>query len=104
MRAARPIIAREVPGRSAAGNLDSIDQVLAQLFLARGVTAASELDYSLAELAPISSLEHVAEAVELILKHRDERIVIIGDFDVDGATSTALLLRCFTAFGFKDVD
>ena len=33
-----------------------------------------------------------------------KRITIIGDFDVDGATSTALVLRCLRAFGFADVD
>ena len=29
---------------------------------------------------------------------------MVGDFDVDGATSTALVLRCLREFGFKDVD
>ena len=37
------------------------------------------------------------------MEHRNERIVVVGDFDVDGATSTALLLRCFKAYGFSDV-
>ena len=33
-----------------------------------------------------------------------QRIIIVGDFDVDGATSTALMIRCFRAFGFADVE
>ena len=74
------------------------------LFQTRGVMSANELDYSLARMAPVGSLEHTDEAVDLLLKHRDDRIIIVGDFDVDGATSTALLMRCFRAFGFADVD
>jgi single-stranded-DNA-specific exonuclease len=70
----------------------------------RGVKSAKQLDYGLAGLAPVGSLENIAAAVDLLLKHRDQRIVIVGDFDVDGATSTALLMRCFSAFGFTQVD
>jgi len=70
----------------------------------RGVTSIGELDNGLASLAPVSSLDNVDAAVDLLLSNRDERIVIVGDFDVDGATSTALMLRCLRDFGFKDVD
>ena len=84
--------------------LDTLDPIHARLFLARGVTDINELDYSLSRMAPVSSLEHLDEAVELLLQNKDRRIVIVGDFDVDGATSTALLLRCFAAFGFRNVD
>ena len=76
----------------------------ARLFAMRGITVASELDYGLANLAPVSSLDNIDAAVELLLSKRDERIVVVGDFDVDGATSTALMLRCLREFGFKDVD
>ncbi len=38
------------------------------------------------------------------MANREERIVVVGDFDVDGATSTALVLRCLREFGFADVD
>jgi single-stranded-DNA-specific exonuclease len=70
----------------------------------RGLTDAQQLDYSLARLAPISSLEHVDEAAKLVIEKRDDRVIVIGDFDVDGATSTALVLRCLRDFGFKDVE
>jgi single-stranded-DNA-specific exonuclease len=98
----RPIINRSVPGDFAA--LEAVDPLFARLYAARGVTSPEQLDYGLAGLLPISSLEHVADAVALLLKHRDGRIIVVGDFDVDGATSTALLLRCLRAFGFADVD
>ncbi len=102
MMALRPISRRRAPETPAA--LPDIDPLLARLFAARGVRNVSELDYGLASLAPISSLEHVDDAVRLLLAHRDGRIVIVGDFDVDGATSTALMMRCLCEFGFRDVD
>ena len=103
MNKARPIVLRETL-QQAAPAFGDIDPIHARLFQARGVSDASELDYSLARLVPVSSLENISAAVELLLAHRDGRIVIVGDFDVDGATSTALLMRCFAAFGFADVD
>lgn len=63
-----------------------------------------ELDYGLGKLAPVGSLDGIAAAVELLLRCIDKRIVVIGDFDVDGATSTALMLRCLRAFGFLEVE
>lgn len=104
MNGTRPIVFREPPAAADLAAFESLDPILARLFLSRGVTDASDLDYALGQLAPVSSLEHIDAAVDLVLEHRDQRILIIGDFDVDGATSTALLLRCFAAFGFENVD
>jgi len=70
----------------------------------RGLTTADELNYGLAKLAPVGALENIDAAAELVISKRDERIVVVGDFDVDGATSTALVLRCLREFGFKDVE
>ena len=103
MKNGRPVILRESPTTEAMSNLGSLDPIHARLFLARGVTGADELDYSLSRMAPVSSLEHLDEAVDLLLENKYQRIVIVGDFDVDGATSTALLLRCLAAFGFNNV-
>jgi single-stranded-DNA-specific exonuclease len=80
-----------------------LNPVHARLYATRGVTTPDQLDYGLGGLAPVGSLEHLDDAVDLLMQHRNERIVIVGDFDVDGATSTALLLRCFQAYGFANV-
>ena len=100
----RPVVLRAVPEPSVLPQLTAFDPVCARLYASRGVSSAAELNYGLAGLAPVSSLDNIAAAVELLEAHRDQRIVIIGDFDVDGATSTALMLRCLRAFGFADVD
>ncbi|MDJ0812165.1 MAG: single-stranded-DNA-specific exonuclease RecJ [Woeseiaceae bacterium] len=97
----RPITRRELPESF---DIDGIDPLFARLYASRGVTSAAQLDYGLAGLAPVGSLDNIAAAVELLLAHRGDRIIVIGDFDVDGATSTALMLRCLDAFGFPDVD
>ena len=81
-----------------------IDPLHARLYALRGLTTVDELDYRLARLAPVGTLENVDEAAELVIANRDKRIVIVGDYDVDGATSTALLIRCLREFGFADVD
>lgn len=103
MNAQRPVRTRGLPHGAVPDALAAFDPVLARVYAARGVTAADELDYSLARLAPVGSLEQVDEAVELLLAHRDKRIVVVGDFDVDGATSSALFLRCLADFGFTEV-
>jgi len=100
----RPIVARHKPADSVLAGLADLDPVLARLYATRGVTAMTQLDYGLAGLAPVGSLDNIDAGVDLLLQMRDRRIVVVGDFDVDGATSTALMLRCMRAFGFKDVD
>ena len=79
--------------------------VLRRIYLARGVRTADDLDLSLERLLPVSTLESIAAAVDLLLAHRVAgRVLVIGDFDADGATSTALVVRALTAWGFAAVD
>lgn len=100
----RPIRERARPDKAILASLSGLDPVLARLFAMRGVRNVDELDYGLGKLAPVGKLEHIDVAVDLLLAKRDEKIIVVGDFDVDGATSTALLLRCFRNFGFPDVE
>jgi single-stranded-DNA-specific exonuclease len=99
----RPIVPRGNVNTGAGSSFESVDPLLARLYRLRGVTEATQLDYGLGNLAPVSSLDNVDSAVDLLLAMRNKRIVIVGDFDVDGATSTALMIRCLRAFGFTDV-
>ena len=100
----RPIIARPSPPAEALEALGAIDPIHARLFATRGVTSKEQLDYGLGQLAPVGLLEHIDEAAELVIANRDRKIIVVGDFDVDGATSTALMLRCLRAYGFTDVE
>ena len=100
----RPIVTRTAPDPQVLAALSGFDPISARLFASRGVTDPAELDYALSRLAPISLLENVDAAVDLLIAKRATRITVVGDFDVDGATSAALMLRCLREFGFEDVD
>jgi single-stranded-DNA-specific exonuclease len=79
--------------------------VLQRAYAARGVGSALDLDHSLERLLPISTLAGVGEAVALLMAHRKRgRVLVIGDFDADGATSTALMVRAMRAWDFSCVD
>jgi len=100
----RPTRARVVPPDADVSGLNGVDPVLRRLYAARGVGDKSELNYTLQNLLPVSSMSGIDEAVALLLRHVDKRIIIVGDFDADGATSTALVMRCLREFGINDVD
>ncbi len=85
--------------------LSDINPVLRRIYAARGIRSPADLDLSLERLHPVGTLEGIQHAAELLLKHRSGgRILVIGDFDADGATSTALMLRALRAWGFDSVD
>jgi single-stranded-DNA-specific exonuclease len=90
---------------SANGVLDArLHPVLQRAYAARGVRDHLDLSLTLDRLVPVSTLDSIEAAVRLMLEHRDRRIVVVGDFDADGATSTALIVRCLRAWGFAAVD
>jgi single-stranded-DNA-specific exonuclease len=97
------VIERRMPGTNAFSDA-SLHPVLCRAYAARGVRDSTELALTLDRLMPVSSLDSVEAAVALILEHRDRRILVVGDFDADGATSTALIVRCLRAWGFASVD
>ena len=76
-----------------------------RLLQARGVTDASELEYSLKDLPLPDSLPGIQVAVERLARALtlQQRIMVVGDYDCDGATSTALVTTALTAMGAKDV-
>ena len=84
--------------------LGEIDPLIARILSARGVNNKEEYNYQLRALAPVSSLENLDNAIKIIQKYKDENILIIGDYDVDGATSIALLMRCLGDYGFKKIN
>ncbi|HMD28809.1 MAG TPA: single-stranded-DNA-specific exonuclease RecJ, partial [Steroidobacteraceae bacterium] len=78
--------------------------VLRRVYAARGIDAESDLDLSLDRLLPVGTLDGVDAATELLAAHRAGRVLVIGDFDADGATSTALVVRALRAMHFAHVD
>src|ERR1700734_4547156 len=78
--------------------------VLRRVYAARGIAQAEDLDLSLDRLLPVRSLDCVERAAELLAAHRLGRVLIVGDFDADGATGSALLVRALRALKFAHVD
>jgi len=74
---------------------------LARLYAGRGIMQPEELETRLSGLLPAEDLHGVTEAVRLLDAAIDanKRILIVGDFDCDGATSTALMMRALTKMG-----
>lgn len=97
------IIEREI---SQLIHLDAVHPVLARVYVARGVQNNAELELTLKRLLPWQSLKGIDAAVEQLLPVvlEGKRLLVVGDFDVDGATSTALALRCLRLFGAQHVD
>jgi single-stranded-DNA-specific exonuclease len=74
------------------------------VYAARGLTSDADLDLSLDRLLPVGSLDGVDAAAALLIANRAGRVLVIGDFDADGATSTALVVRALRGMGFAHVD
>jgi single-stranded-DNA-specific exonuclease len=98
-------VIRRRPVADTTGLPDDLHPLLRRLYAARSVTAAEDLQLVLERLIPVGQLGGIAAAVELLCKHfvSQSCIVIVGDFDADGATSTALVVRQLCRLGFEHV-
>ncbi|WP_353180348.1 single-stranded-DNA-specific exonuclease RecJ [Salinisphaera sp. T5B8] len=103
MRRDQPELPRIVERRAdVAPGLSAIESPLLQrLYAGRGVTTPDELDYGLRGLPHFSGLRGIDRACDLIehAMQGGHRILIVGDFDADGATSTALVCDVLEAMG-----
>ena len=84
----------------------SIPPLLQKIYQHRDIFNYSETEKTLKKLLPYHSLKDINKASELLYKHlkKQSRIVIIGDFDADGATSTTVAVKCLRMFGASHVD
>ncbi len=80
--------------------------LLRRLYAHRGVQQASELERSAKNLLPFHSLSGIQRAVEILHQALadQKRIMIVGDFDADGATSTALTVLALRSMGGRHIE
>ncbi|MBT8134905.1 MAG: DHH family phosphoesterase, partial [Gammaproteobacteria bacterium] len=80
--------------------------LLKKIYANRGVTSLKQVDYSLKGLLDFALLKDIDVAAELVSEViiEDKRIVVVGDFDADGATSCAVMVRSLRAFGLSNVE
>ena len=87
-------------------HFEEFPPILQRIYAQRGVNSEEEVNHSLSKALPPGKLLNVEAGVELIFRcmRADKRILIVGDFDADGATSTALFMRALHSYGFTNVN
>ncbi len=98
------IVRRDIDSNSDGLPAD-LHPVLRRVYLSRALHDARELQYSLDGLLPYTGLNGIAAACELLAAavQQQKRILVVADFDADGATSCAVAVRGLRLLGARDV-
>ncbi|HIF9105589.1 TPA: single-stranded-DNA-specific exonuclease RecJ [Photobacterium damselae] len=94
------------PEADISGFSDAIPARLKRIYASRGITHDGELERGAKGLLSYNQLHGMAQAVDLLEQalRNNQRIIIVGDFDADGATSSALSVLAFKMLGCQNVD
>jgi single-stranded-DNA-specific exonuclease len=96
-----PIVRRTVPAHAKALVDGGVPSVLARVYASRGIESIRELDEGLDALPNFASLANIDAAVDRLVHAIDahERIIIVADYDADGATACAIAMEGLGALG-----
>ena len=85
---------------------EHLDPLLKRIFQARGIVDSAALDRQLSCLPQPAKMQGIAAAVARLCRAlaAQQRVLIVGDFDADGATSSALMVLALGAMGYQYVD
>jgi single-stranded-DNA-specific exonuclease len=96
-------VAERQPQTQAAEVLQAAGQssIMARLLAARGVTSAQQLSTNLSNLLPPNTLTHNEDMAKLLADAiaANKKLLVVGDYDADGATATAVAVKGLRAFG-----
>lgn len=98
------ITPREIPPAALHHLIDNgYSPGLAKIFAARGITASRQLETSFAHLLPFDRLKNVHEMARLLADAiaARKKLLVIADYDADGATACAVAVRGLRAFGAR---
>ena len=98
------ITPRDIPSHAMQRLLDNgYSHALAKIFAARGITSEQELETSFAHLLPFDNLKNAREMACLLADAitAGKKLLVIADYDCDGATACAVAVRGLSAFGAK---
>jgi single-stranded-DNA-specific exonuclease len=95
------IVRRIVPELSASLQGVGLPPVLTRVYAARGITDASQLDHTLGALPNFATFAGIHAAADRLAHAiaRQERVVVVADYDADGATACAVTVRGLRAMG-----
>lgn len=88
-----------------AGLIQHLPPLLARVYAARGIQDPSDIQHSLDQLLPgdtLLGIDRATTCLETAL-HQNQHVLILGDFDADGATSTAVAVSALKAMGYQNV-
>lgn len=99
------LVIRDVDESCLADN-DGLNPVFRRILAARGVQAADEIDYQLKNIIPLQSIRNLSKAADLLkdLINQNKNILVFGDYDADGATSTAVCMRALNLMAYGRVN
>jgi single-stranded-DNA-specific exonuclease len=97
----KKLLRRRAPGNPGLAEENAIHPLLARVYGSRGISHADELNLGLDQLLAPAELLNAERAAILLADAlaEDKRMLVVGDFDADGATSTALAVSVLQAFG-----
>ena len=100
----KQLIVRTIPDSSLLGKQD-LDPVFWRVLAARGVKSEAETQYPLGNMLSIDKIRNLQFAADLLAEHviDNNGVLIFGDYDADGATSTALCVRALRLLGHENV-
>ncbi|MGO2347303.1 MAG: DHH family phosphoesterase, partial [Providencia sp.] len=86
--------------------LPDVPELLQRIYAYRGITNTTQLERKASNLLDYRSLFGIENALALLYSALIEHdsITIVGDFDADGATSTALAIRALKAMGYANIN
>lgn len=100
------VVERRTPAADPEALPVDLHPVLRRVYAHRGIRSTDELEQGLDALHPPNLLHGMDAAVEILVEAvcEQRRVLFIGDFDADGATSCAVAIRALTAMGATSVD
>ena len=98
-----PIVRREVTGASLSSDLHP---VIDRIYRGRNIANLDDLENGLKGLTHFNVLKGMPHAAQILADAvvQNKRIIIVGDFDADGATSTSVCILALRAMGYQNVD
>ena len=87
----REVKQRNIPDVS----LDGVTPVLQRIFASRGIVSLQQIQHGLDQLLPYDGLLNIHAAARRLFDaiRQQQRVLILGDYDADGATSCAVAIR-----------